>query len=121
MSKILLISFLVIGIVGPCVAVVALGRWFQRRLSKKSPDSLYVRKMTPTGIILNMVFVLFLASGTAIGKLAPQSKIGAFLSTPTHMLLALFALWLLFTVTAAVASKFGHPMAKKKDRNMPKP
>ena len=113
MSKILPILFILVMIIAPCAAVIALGPWFRRRASRVSPDSMFVRKLTPTGIALNTGFALFLLVGTVVRLLAPQSEIGALLGTPTQMSLVLFVLWVLFTAGSVVASKLGHSISQK--------
>ena len=108
MSNILLMLFVLAMIIVPCVAVVALGLWFKRRASRVSPESTLVRKLTPTGIALNSGFALILLGGAVVRQFAPQSEIGALLATPTHIFLALLALWVLFIAGSVVASKLGH-------------
>ncbi|WP_430390175.1 hypothetical protein [Dyella sp. 20L07] len=117
MSMIVPILFVLVMIIAPCVAVAALGLWFKRRASSVSPASLFVRKLTPTGIALNSGFALILLGGTVVRLLAPQSEIGTLLATPVHIFLALLMLWVLFTAGSVVASKLGHPVAQKHGRN----
>jgi hypothetical protein len=116
-SEILIIAFVLALIIAPCVAVAGLGLWFSRRASRVSPESAFVRKLTPTGIFLLSSLALLLLGGTATKILAPQSEIGALLATPTHAFLALLALWALFTVSYVVASRLGHPISRAQNKS----
>lgn len=119
MSNILLILFVLAMIIVPCVAVVALGLWFKRSASSVSPASTLVRKLTPTGIALNSGFALILLGGAVVRLFEPQSEIGALLATPTHIFLALLALWMLFTAASVVASRLGHPLSQRQGQHEP--
>jgi len=118
-SNILPILFVLAMIIVPCATVVALGLWFKRRASRVSPESTLVRKLTPTGIALSAVLALVLLGGAVVRLFASQSEIGALLATPTHIFLALLALWVLFTAGSVVASKLGHPLSKRQGQHEP--
>lgn len=117
MSDVLIIAFVLALIIAPCIAVVGIGLWLSRGASRVSPGSVFVRKLTPTGILLFASLTLCLLGCAAIRVLAPQSTIGALLSNPTHALLALLVLWALFTIGYVVASRLGHPISNAQDKS----
>ncbi|RDI96811.1 hypothetical protein DVT68_19860, partial [Dyella solisilvae] len=117
MSEALTVLMVLVMIIAPCALVVASGLWIKRRTAARQPRSLLVSKLTPTGIALYAGLVLFLLGGTAVRQLAPESEIGSFLATPTHALMALLALWVLFNSVSVIASKLGHPISPKRERN----
>lgn len=119
MTEALLILFVLIMIIVPCVAVVVLGQWIKRRASRKTPESPFVRKLTPTGIVLYTVYASLFLVVIAASRLVPESKLGALLGQPGWTVMALFALWALFTITDVVATRLGRPLQQKVKHKKP--
>jgi hypothetical protein len=99
-----------------CVLVVALGLWISRKMKVRAPHSSYLRKLTPTGILLLACLTLALLAMAALRQLVPNSAIGSSLGTFPGLLVGLALLWLVFVVVAALLHRSGRPISVPNER-----
>jgi hydrogenase-4 membrane subunit HyfE len=108
---------LVIGvIVITCVAVIGLGLFVSRRMSRKAPKSNLIKPLSPTEVALYAAFAVVLFVGMGIRQLAPKNSLGMLLNSSAGLLFALGVIFVgFFLVITAV--KFFVPRRSAVHRN----
>ena len=85
-----------------------------RSLAKRTPNSVLLVSITPTGIALSLCFVAVLVMGVAGRQLAPDSNLGSFLATWQGVIIGLGLAWLAFTIAATALHVLGQPIVRVK-------
>ena len=96
--------------------IVLFGRQYSKHIQKKAPESDLAVNITPTGNVLFGGMVGFWGACIIAHKLAPQSALGAFVSTVDGATTAFGGSVVVFVIAMVVLEKLGHPSIKRGDR-----
>ncbi len=113
MKTAVVLAVIILMIAVPILAVIALGKWFSRRIVAKDPDSEFVRPLTKTGIALNICLALVVLGGFSASQFAPDSPLGSFLRSPRGAVAGFAALLVGFGAAQLAFHAIGHSARRR--------